>query len=198
MGEARIRLIYNYSLGARERKASYEGAKSFAGFEVKYDFTDANNKKALEQVKFGEKLGSVVSANEALVESKDFAQTPLLVRIFAKKIFGIGVTPNPLWVPAGGELEYGVGMGIAGVGGVVSTYLFSKGGLNGDLLDRAITAAVRVEIGHAFGLTGHPVNAQCIMHSARNFVEEVVKPGLDFCRECHILISAGVARAMKQ
>ncbi|MDD5340666.1 MAG: hypothetical protein PHV13_05480 [Candidatus ainarchaeum sp.] len=198
MGEAKIRLVYNYSLGPRERKAAYDAARSFADFGVKYDFTDANNLKALEQVKFGDKLGKVVSAKEALVESKDFTQTSLLGHIFAKKIFGIGVTQNPLWVPAGGELEYGVGVGIPGVGGVVSTYLFSRDELKGDLLDRAITAAVRVEIGHVFDATDHSVKVPCIMYSSKNFVEEVVKPGLDFCRDCHILISAGVAKAMQQ
>jgi hypothetical protein len=200
MKEARIRLIYNDSLGRIERQAAYNGARSFAEFGVKYDFTDASNRNALKQVKFGEKLGSMVNAETPLVELKEFKHETLLERILKKDIIGIGITPRTLWTPAGGEIQMNHGVGIAGVGGVVSTFLFSRDErLRRDpqLLERAITAAVRAVVGQVFGVTNHPAGVPCMMNSTRDFVEAVVQQGLDFCHDCRVTISVGITRAMR-
>ncbi|MDD5340668.1 MAG: hypothetical protein PHV13_05490 [Candidatus ainarchaeum sp.] len=214
MNEVRVRLIFHDSLGTRERLAALSGARAFAKFGVTCDCAGACDRKALRHVKAGASLGRIVRAENPVVRTEDLRYEPIWeFMLCPKTIYGMGVTPHPLrngdamdQVPEGaatGELPHTMGVGLIGAGGVLSVQRMLE--TKGELGEKAISAAVRHELGHVFlkGEKGrdhgssHCTDEKCIMQANENyadFLRRFVEPALDFCRGCQGRIGAAVSR----
>jgi hypothetical protein len=216
MNEARVRLIFHESLGTRERLAALAGARAFAKFGVTCDCAGACDMKALRHVKAGASLGRMVRAENPVVRVGDLLYESIWEFVlYSKTIYGIGITPHPLLDgdatdlirdrAASGRGVHAVGLSVFGAGGLVSVQRMLE--TKGELGERAISAAVRHELGHVFlkggedrdhkGRDSHCTDETCIMQANENyadFIERFVKPGLDFCRHCQGRIGAAVNR----
>lgn len=199
MNEARVRLLFHQSLGTRERLAALAGARDFRMFGVACDCASIDKRDAVRHVKAGEKLRAIINAANPVVSDKDLAHESVWALIYAKTIYGLGITPMPLLRRDDGmeEPEKELGVGMAGIGGIISIHKMLEG--EPGLLDMAIAAAVRHELGHVFRGKGHCADEKCIMQANKDypdFVERIVKPALDFCHECRLKIGEGVHRTM--
>ncbi len=200
MNEVRVRLIFHDSLGTRERLAALTGAREFAKFGVICDCADTGKRNAADGIMRGDAIVKMITSGKVVVGAADLGHEPILSFFFKKErsIFGLGITPYQLGLAGeNGAVNGSLGVSRPGAAGVVSAWMMMKTG--GDLGGKAISAAVRHELGHIFGITPHCTDEKCIMqanHDYADFIERFVKLGLDFCRECQAKISAGVGRAM--
>jgi len=192
MQTAHARIILHPALTAQEKQAALHAAHGFRHLGVEYDCIDDFGRagmKALRSVKRGERLHELIMGGDALVRTMDLSAESLWVLFFDKKMLGLGVTPFKLYEVIDGlpsSVEPRIGLSLPDAAGIVSIHTI-RGELKGDEATDAVTAAVRHELGHVFGLHGHCANASCIMQENENFldfIERFVKPKLDFCREC--------------
>jgi len=192
------RIIFHPVLAAHEKRAALEAVRGFQHFGVRYDCVDDFGKagmRALREVRRGEKLHEMITCGDAVVRTMDLSTESIWALFFDKRIFGLGITPFNLYeVVDGGQrgaVEPRLGLSMVNAAGIVSIRTI-RGELDGEEASDAVTAAVRHELGHVFGLAGHCTNASCIMQANENFldfVERFVKPKLDFCRDCRAALS---------
>jgi len=206
MQTAHARIILHPALTMQEKRAAMDAARTFHRFGVESDCIDDFGKagmRALREVKRGEKLHGMVMGGDALVRVMDLRSESLWVLFFDKRIFGLGITPFKLYEVLDGQpctVEPRIGLSLPNAAGIVSLHAI-RGELDGDEAADAATAAVRHELGHVFGRTGHCTNASCIMQANENFldfVERFVKPKLDFCRECEGTLHRHLAETAAQ
>lgn len=191
MKNPHARIILHPTLTTRERQAVLDATRSFRPFSVGYDCVDDFGKagaRALREVKRGERLHEIVMGGDAYVRTMDLRSESLWALFFDKMMFGLGVTPFKLYEVVDGlpaSIEPRVGLSMPNAAAIVSIHSIRE--LKGDDATDAVVAAVRHELGHVFGLSGHCANESCIMQENENFldfVQRFVKPKLDFCRDC--------------
>jgi hypothetical protein len=202
VNKIQVRLLFHPGVRPEERIATERGAHYFRRFGVICDSAVVGSRAALHQVKAGNKLGGLVEAENPVFRLTDFAHGPLWAGCFTKSICGLGVTPKPLRIQERpDDIENSLGVGITGIGGLVSTDAMRSGRWLDDILFQpAISMLARHELGHILGRRGHCSDDECIMQANagyKDFVARFVRRGLEyFCTDCRQMISAHVSRAM--
>lgn len=190
MQQPRVRLIFNPSLGTREKRAALHALHHFANRGVVYDCIDAGpSTKELRRVRRGYAIRRIVLDAKPVVMPADLLYEPFMAAFFRKDIYGIGFTPHELTEISGPQektiREPRIGVSVPGAGAVVSVAAIRE--LEGQEALDAIGAATRHELGHVFGISGHCTDGSCIMRGNRDFadfVENMVRKARAFCREC--------------
>jgi hypothetical protein len=159
-------LLFHHSLGTRERRAAYAGTKTFERIGVICDCLglEPNSKwveNSLMQVKVGEKISSIVNAENPVISRSDLVQKPWWTFIFprrmngpdiaARSIYGLGITPNPLNPETGGT-ESDNEVVLSGVGGVLSIHSFFRYRLSDGEMFRRQVAWMQDELNGLFGI----------------------------------------------
>lgn len=211
-----VRLIFAPDLGIPARRAVLDAARAFGKFGVRFDHVIGEKSlmespqrmahptkagKLIHGAIRGEEINGIVTAGTDCFYddiTSEFSTRSRWADVYHKESLGMGVTPHDIigYIP---QLERSVGYPgstLRGEAGIVSTYLGME--LEPRLWLAAIRAVVKHELGHLLGRAGHcrgDSRGGCLMEQwAVNpqFIERVVKAGLDICGKCEAEIRSWV------
>jgi hypothetical protein len=220
MRDVRIRLLYPSSARPEEVRAAIQGMERFRAYGVLHDSAvlGDNDRTALRGVRNGKAIKRMITSPDLVVGYFDFCGD-VSELVFTKDIIPVGLTPSRMSEMVGEEFstrrEPRLGLSRDVTGAIVSLFRARelatmsadvtvppfRNGIEPELALKSIELAVKHELGHVFGRTGHCEKDGCLMQANRgfaDFIDRFVREGLDFCGRCSSTISCTVSRMTLQ
>ena len=186
MTNLRVRVLHNGSTRTEHVESAVRGAAHFRQFGVEFD-TAIATKTSLKDVKGGNGIGMVVHSKKDRITIFERHLAISLKELFREApVMGLGLVPARMFHQAFGEPASKpiLGLGLTRRGALVSLSRLST--LDDNLIEMAIEAVVKHELGHALGKRDHCDNQDCIMRessSFEDFTENMLR--LELCRRCN-------------
>ncbi|MBI5046472.1 hypothetical protein HZC07_01950 [Candidatus Micrarchaeota archaeon] len=193
MAEPRVRLLYPKGTETRLIEAGMRGVKRFERFGIKVEHA-IGDKKGMEGVTASRFLERMVSAKGAQTIGRTDFSNWIEIMFGKRTIIGMALTNAPLIYNNEGvigisEIRRGAVVSLSRIGRIPEQ----------DIREAALEQAVKHELGHVLGSEGHCTTAGCIMQENKHFVDfiaDMVRARLDFCRRCTEEITLTANRPM--